>query len=235
MSNPLVREALGIESSNIEDISRTRPENDFDILVERFVGDLIDGKKVHSRSKKEDIEQYSRDLSTTAGLSGSRNTPESLSTVAGRGKRTRRSPRKPRRPEHLVYEDEIYQKLKSIPSYKLERIYYSICEIGLEDHTPLISVGVWSFFECLTARCGRTDTTTFPNFLSKDKLNRMGFVGRDSINSITQAIQRISFYGNTTKHHEKSANFNGEQLANDMEALKDIILKLAEEAKTVGS
>jgi hypothetical protein len=155
--------------------------------------------------------------------------------VVVKGKRTRISPRKPKRPEHIAYEDEIYQKLKAIPSYKLERIYYSICDIGLEEHTLLISVAVWSFFECLTARCGRKLTTPFPDFISKDKLNRMGFTNRESVNSVTQALHRISAYGNTTKHHESAANFNGEQLANDMDVLKEVILKLAEEAKAVGS
>lgn len=232
LSNPLVRETLGIESSNIDDISRTRPENDFDLLVEKFVGDLVAGKKVHSRSKQKDIEDYSRDLGTIGGLSGLRNPPESLSTAGG-GKRARKAPRNPKRPKHVTYEPEISHKLKIIPSYKLERLYFSICDIALEPHTPLISVGVWSFFECLTARCGRT-STSFPDFLSKDKLNKLGFADRDNVNSIRQALQRISSYGNTTKHHEKSANFNGEQLANDMDALKDLILKLAGEAKTIG-
>jgi hypothetical protein len=234
MSNPLVREALGIESSNLDDISRTRPEGDFDLLVGRFVADLVTGKKVHSRSKQREIEEYSRDLAAIAGLSGSRNAPESLSSTAGRGSRKRRRPRRPKRPEHIPYEDEISLRLRGIPSYKLERIYYSICEISLEDHTPLVSVGVWSFFESLTARCGRVGTTAFPDFLSKDRLNNWGFSGRDTINSITQALHRIAAYGNTTKHHEKSANFNGEQLANDMDTLKGLVLKLAEEAKAVG-
>ncbi len=235
LSNPLIREALGIESSNLEDISRTRPEHDFNVVVEKFVGDLVGGKEVHSRSKKEGIEAYSRSLGTIAGLSGARNAPESLSSATGKQGRTRRVPRKPKRPQHIAFEEEISRKLKSIPSYKLERIYYSICQIGLEDHTPLISVGVWSFFECLTARCGRTASTSFPDFLSKEKLNKMSLGDRDSVNSIRQVLQRVSNHGNTTKHHEKSAYFNGEQLANDMDALKAVILRLADEAKAVGS
>jgi pyruvate-formate lyase len=83
----------------------------------------------------------------------------------------------------------------------------------------------------LTAQCGRNSTVAFHDFLSKQKLNSMGFPDRESVNSIRQALQRISIYGNTTKHHDKSANFNGEQLANDMDTLKEVICKLAEEAK----
>ena len=233
LSNPLLREALGLDSNNPEDISRTRPGNDFDLLVEKFVTDLVDGK-VHSRSKSGQIEEYSRELGSMTGLTGARNAPESLSVTAGAGKSRKRAPRKPPPPKHLSFEPEISKRLKSIPSYKLERIYYSICDIGLEDHTPLIAVGVWAFFECLTARCGRGPTTAFPDFLSKSKLNKMGFTERESVSSITQALQRISHYGNTTKHHETSAYFNGEQLANDMETLRELVIKLAEEAKTAG-
>ena len=186
---------------------------------------------MNSRSKAKKIEDYSRELGTTPGLLGARVAPESLSAKRPKGSRTRRKPKKPLRPKHITYELEISRKLKAIPSYKLEKVYYSICEIGLEDHTPLISVGVWSFFECLTALCGRVPATSFPDFLSKDKLNKLGFLEREAVGSIRQALQRISIYGNTTKHHDKSANFSGEQLANDMDVLKELILKLADEAK----
>lgn len=230
LSNPLVREALGIDASNLEEISRNRPESDFDLLVERFINDVVEGR-ANSRSKQREIEDYSRELSSTPGISGKRNVPEPITGTNGRKKKGRRSIKKPRRPKHIGYEADIADALKRIPSYKLERIYYSICQIGLEDHTPLISVGAWSFFECLTALCGRSSTTSFPDFLSKSKLNSMGIANREATNSITQALQRISNYGNTTKHHQKAANFNGEQLANDMDVLKELIVKLTEAAK----
>ena len=38
-------------------------------------------------------------------------------------------------------------------------------------------------------------------------------------------------YGNTTKHHDTAATFNGNQLANDMDCLNGVILKLIEEAQ----
>ena len=41
LSNLLLRESLGIDSSNLEDISRNRPEGDFDSLLKRFVSDLL--------------------------------------------------------------------------------------------------------------------------------------------------------------------------------------------------
>jgi hypothetical protein len=230
LGNAFLRDALGLDSSNPDDIARDRPEQDFDVLLSKFSSDLVSGK-VNSRSNKDDIKRYSRDLAANKTVSGKRVGPESLMPNPTAAKRKRRTPKKPVRPKHITYEQEISDKLKAIPSYKLETIYYSICDISLEDHTPLISVGVWSFFECLTARCGRNPTTSFPDFLSKQKVNQLGFTAREQVASIRDAVQRISSYGNVTKHHDTSANFNGEQLANDMELLKDAILKLADEAK----
>jgi hypothetical protein len=230
LGNAFLRDALGLDSSNLDDVARDRPEQDFDILLSKFSNDLVSGK-VNSRSNKDEIKTYSRELTANKNISGKRVAPESLMPSPTASKRKRKTPKKPVRPKHVTYEQEISDKLKSIPSYKLETIYYSICDISLEDHTPLISVGVWSFFECLTARCGRNSTTSFPDFLSKQKLNQLGFSAREQVSSIRDAVQRISSYGNVTKHHDTSANFNGEQLANDMDVLKDLILKLADEAK----
>jgi hypothetical protein len=87
----------------------------------------------------------------------------------------------------------------------------------------------------LTARCGRTSGVPFADYLSKSRLNVLGYTQREDVNSLRQALERIAHYGNTTKHHETAATFNGAQLANDMDTLKGLIIKLAEEAKTKGS
>jgi len=232
LGNVLVREAIGIDLINPQDISRTRPAEDFDLLLKTFVTDLVSGD-ANSRANSEAITKYSRQLSALKGLTGKRIEPESLVPARNTTKKSKSSPKKPESPKHISYEEDISDKLKAIPNYKLERIYYSVCDISLEDHTPLISVGVWSFFECLTALCGRITGVAFPDFISKAKLTAMGVSSKDISISIREALQRISGYGNTTKHHHTSAYFHGEQLANDMDTLKEVICKLAEEAKVI--
>jgi hypothetical protein len=49
---------------------------------------------------------------------------------------------------------------------------------------------------------------------------------------MTQALERTSEYGNTTKHHQTGAMFHSDQLNNDMATLKELILKCIEEAIT---
>ncbi|MBI1822568.1 MAG: hypothetical protein HYR80_00395, partial [Nitrospirae bacterium] len=187
LGNAILRETMGLDTSNLEDISRNRPKPDFDLLLKKFIADLL-SDVVNSRSNSKAIKEYSRTLGTTDGLTGRRTDPESLSdpSAGGTGRKRKTSPKKPDRPKNIRYEADIHAKLKAIPSYKMETIYYSICDISLENHTPLISVGAWSFFECLTSQCGRNSATSFNDFLSKQKLNSMGFSVKEDVNSIRQ-------------------------------------------------
>lgn len=231
LGNAHLREALGVDNSNLESLTITRPRQDFDILLKRFIKDLL-SNDVNSRAKSKDILAYARSLGSTRGLSGERTAPDTQEENPSDDKNRRRTkPKKPNRPKHITYEKEISDKLKAIQSYKLESIYYSLCFVELEMHTPLLSVGVWAFFESLTAKIGRQSGTDFASFLQKSKLQAMGFTDNDRRKSITQAVKRLAEHGNTTKHHDTSANFNGEQLANDMDTLKDLICKLADESK----
>jgi hypothetical protein len=87
---------------------------------------------------------------------------------------------------------------------------------------------MWSFFETLTACQGRKDGTDFHGYLTASKLTSMGVVGKTT--ALSEALKRISQFGNTTKHHAVLAAFAGDQLNNDMTALKDIILKCVDDA-----
>lgn len=229
LGNPHMREALGIENDDPTNVRITRPENDFKILLKKFVDDLMGGKEVNSRKNSEDIKQYSRTLSATRGITSERTSPEPLSgQTASKRAKGRVKPKKLKKPQYISYEEDIAKALKAIPSYKLENLYSSLYNIQLEDHTPLLAVGAWSFFECLTKHAG--STTDFQSFLDNNRLVSMGFTDKDARKSIRMSLQHIADYGNTTKHHDKSAYFNSEQLANDMDVLKDVICKIAEEA-----
>lgn len=237
LSNPLFRDALGIDNRNIDDISRTRPKGDFNALLKRFLDDLNDpdNKDVSSRSNKPEIERYSRTIVSTERITNKRTEPESIAenvqpTVTGGKKKS--APKKPGDPKNIEYSKEIYERIKAIPSYKLDSMYYSLCSIDLQDHTPLLCVGVWAFLECLTAKIGKDGNVDFFSFLSNERLSKLGF-DKDSKKPIVEALSRIQKYGNTTKHHESSANFNGNQLHNDMETIKQLLCKLSEQAKTV--
>jgi hypothetical protein len=145
------------------------------------------------------------------------------------GRKGRQQP--PGRPDkivHVEHQKEIEVALKNLGNDKLKSLYYSICAIDLDPHTPIICIGAWAFFETLTSCAGRNANTSFEAFFSKGRLNAWGFVG-DTV-SYRSALARILEYGNTTKHHPVSGAFNGDQLNNDITALRGVVLKCIEEA-----
>ena len=233
LSNVAFREALGVDTSNIEDICRIRTEEDFDKAVKTFVEDLIVGTNVNSRMNKKEIVDYARKFSDKAVLLSPTIDPITILVESAKTVKRRSVVKKPVKPTHLNYNKEIHTALQEIPSYKLEKLYYSICKLGLADYTLLLSVGVWSFLESLTSIDGK-ERTDFYAYLSSQKiqsLNCMNNSVANSFKSAREAIKRISEYGNTTKHDSVGAMFNGEQLANDFEIIAPIILGLAKKAK----
>jgi hypothetical protein len=230
LSNPLMREALGVDLSDPDNVSLNRPDADFKKLLQTFIADLLsDAGEVTSRKLKKDIESYARKLSRLKGLSGEIVEPEPIVTGSTKTRKgTKTKPSKPVAPSKLHYDDAIAQKLKDLGSYKLENLYWSICDINLNTHTPLITVGFWSFMETLTTRMG--STTDFSAYFSKQYLQNAGFGDGQKTKALRDAILRLSANGNTTKHDQTAAQFNGAQLSNDMETMAKLILHSAEAA-----
>lgn len=231
LSNPILRETIGIDVTNDEELNRTRPKPEFDILVKTFVDDLVAGKSVTSRMNKDAIQNYARNLVNVDGVTNTRIASE---PIAGQNSVIKpRQIKKPKKPKHAVtvqYEREISTALKEYDNQKLESLYYSITAIELEHHTPLVCVGTWAFFESLTACAGRNDGTPFKDFLTKARLNTLGVAG--DTRAARAAIERIADYGNVTKHHAVAVTFNGDQLNNDMVLLKNVILGCVTAATT---
>ena len=223
---------MGIDTSDPDEVYRNRIEDDFNLLVGTFISDLLDQSgDVSSRSNKEQIVAYARKLDTIEGRTGERVNPEPIQIKNDDAQEQPSSrPKKPSRFSKLPHSDEISEKLLALDSYKLQHLYSSLCRIGLRDNTPLLSIGTWAFFESLTARAGRNSRTSFTSFFSNERLQRYGFAKGTNRAAISSALDRIAAYGNTTKHHETAATFNGEQLANDWETLEKLIVKCADEA-----
>ncbi len=251
LTNPVFRSTLGVEyQSDTDTLSKTRPEADFDALVGQFMRDLAAGEKVHSRMNRAEIEKYAHAIADSSGAGTTRcdaeplnspqmtpdsnepTTPGATQPAAQPKPPVRRLPAAPQQASQVQYEKEIFDALKKLGNEKLRRLYYSIYTLELEHHTVITAVGVWSFFETLTACAGRTDTTSFDSFLSKTKLKSYGL---HDIRPLQEALQRILGCGNTTKHHRVAATFNGNQLNNDMITLKPVILKCIEEAQNIPS
>ena len=233
LANKLVRDAMGVDASNPDEISRDRSKKDFDLLLTKFLDDLARGD-VNSRAKKDQIEAYARELGSTSGQSHKRVEPEALKKAEKKGEKEKKDKgktKKPRRKTRVTFEDEIYDGLERLGSHKLPNLYTSICTVSVESWAPLVSIGAWAFLESLSAMAGRTASQDFPSFYNKTRLQNYGVSQGKGDKAIGDAIRRIANSGDVTKHDSTAALFNGEQLANDMETLKELILKTIEEAE----
>lgn len=228
--NQLVRDAMGIDNSNINDISRNRPKADFDLMLRKFLDDLARGH-VNSRANKEQHNAYARELASIQGLTRETIPPDSLKSASSprRGGGAKRpAKRKPRR--YIPYLPEVMHALEALQGEKLPHLYNSICTVTVESHAPLVSIGAWAFLESLSAKAGRNAQTDFLSFFGKAKLQDYGLSKGKGDKAIHEALRRVAASGDVTKHDGTAALFNGEQLVNDMETLNDLVLKCAEEA-----
>ncbi|MGB7432902.1 MAG: hypothetical protein WA921_10600 [Ahrensia sp.] len=232
VGNPVMREALGIDLSDPDGTSINRPENDFKLVLQKFLNDLTDesNDRVSSRRNKGDIEAYARELSRLDGLTNTLSETANITREerSKKSKKQKPKPKKPTIPRRLPYDHDVAAALEELGNYKLNTLYYSVCEISLSTHTPLISVGVWSFVESLLAEIG--STTDMIAFFSKNKLAEYGFTKEVQNGGLRDAIRRISRYGNTTKHDPKAATFDAKQLANDFETISGLVLRCVREA-----
>lgn len=231
LGNPLMRDALGLDITNLDEPITNLPEDDFDIMFGYFVADVA-AKQITTRDDKDRIVAYSHTLRGLDGVSGERVDRHAVYEVATKGgKITAKKPRKPAAPSKIDPNETLQARLSEIPSYKLEQLYFSLCSINVHSYTPLLAIGAWALLETLTAVCGRNSSVDFYSYLSGPKLQDLGLgVSRDT-KSVREAVKRISELGNSTKHNKTSAAFNGLQLINDIETLNEMLIALASDAK----
>ena len=229
LNSPIVREAIGIDSSNPEDITYTRPLENLKVQLSRFVDDLKDGKAITSRFNRSQVDAYGRKLGSNPDISPERIEPVTLKKVAKSKPKTarRQQPKKPRPPSHLEYDKDLATALETRANKKLEALYYSVCAVPLE-HSLLLTIGVWAFVESLTALAGKKQDTDFLSFYSNERLASYGLGTGRALGPIRDALKRISRNGNATKHHEVSANFDGPQLVNDLATITPLLIRTAE-------
>lgn len=237
MSNPAFREKFGFDKSDPSRLHTNRPDADIRARAKRFLDDLVDGTRVNSRMSSADIQKYAEDLERDIPVSGSRkpSAPLLTSNPDSSGKKARRTkPKPPKSPDRAYHSSELDKALRDLGKYKLQSMYHSITSLDLQLHVPLITVGIWSLIESLTALCGRAHNVSFDSFLSFRELEARG-VPRKETRTVSDALKRISGAGNTTKHHGTSATFDPTQLSNDLETVSPILAALAKEARNAAT
>lgn len=118
LGNAEMQSTLGLDTSDPERLSRTRTEDDFSLLAQQFISDLIArDPRVNSRKNKADIESYARELNTLDGLSEERVDPEPLVPDPLKPKRKRKTrPTRPKRRRTIPWSDEIRDAIGELES-----------------------------------------------------------------------------------------------------------------------
>ena len=228
LNNRLLRKVIGLEEPNADLLKNLSGVNL--IAFKKFIADVV-SKDINSWAHKKEIEIYANNLINNKGVTDKNVSNENLTSAVSPVIKTSPKPTKSRKLDKIFSNPELVAALKEIPSYKLENIYFSLCKISLKEHTPLLYVGSWMFIETLTALCGRNYNTDFHSYLSVQKMTSLSLGAKNETKAISEAVKRISEAGNTTKHNKTSAAFNGEQLVNDFEVMKSLLVALAKEAK----
>ena len=150
---------------------------------------------------KDAIVKYARSLSDLPGITSTRIEPESLGEEMQPlpARKRAAAPKKPEKARHVQYEDEIAKALKAWGNGKTRKPLPFDLHYRLHDpHTPIVAIGVWAFFETLTACAGRNEGTSFDSFLGKQKLAGYGI----SDKAIAPALIRIR---RVWQHHKASS------------------------------
>ena len=226
LSNPIFRHTLGLNTGQPDDPTTELPERDFDTLLKRFMEDVA-ARRVHTRHRKDDVVAYAKRLEQTLELSGERVEARPIRESSPSEEPTPDAPRPPKAPTRVPWSKELEEALQATENFKLQKIYYSVCKLSLIQHTPLITVGLWVLLETLTALAGRKDNVSFPSYLSGQRLVQLGLGTNRETRALREAVQRLSESGNTTKHNQSAATFNGETLANDAGTMENLLIALA--------
>ena len=144
VGNPVDRSALGIDNSDPDELYRTSSPEDVELLIGNFFQDLLsENPKITSRANKNEIEKYAHELTSMAGQSRRRSDPTPILDDESNGKKPRKTrPGKNTKPARLPFNTELSTRLKALRSWKLEHLYNSICNVSLQENTPLLAVGV---------------------------------------------------------------------------------------------
>ena len=130
LGNPLMRNALGLDVSDLPNITTDLPEEDFRTVFRQFMVDIAE-RRITTRDNSPNITEYSNRLSILESVSGQRIERRPIPTTAPQPN-PKPDLKRPKKPTKIGLSEDLRATLRGIPSYKLESLYYSLCSIRLE-------------------------------------------------------------------------------------------------------
>lgn len=110
----------------------------------------------------------------------------------------RERPTNPQPPTRIAPDPEVTRLLDELGSQKLSNLYYSLTTVSLREHSVLMCIAAWAFWEVLAGNHGCSDGTSFESYFN-GKINDW-FLDRGVKSSLKQSLTSISADGNCSKH-----------------------------------
>lgn len=228
VEKPTMRDVLGVDDSDPENVRFRRDDHDLDALVSVFVEDLLSGE-INSRANDEDIAKYASEIEERAGVEELREDGDDQADGGQSAPTPAPGPAPtplPRASNKIKRSNELVKVLNKLDADKLIGLYSSLTKVSANTNTQLIAVGVWAFIESTAKLCGANETTSFADFFTKGKSGRMAGYGVEQRQAgvIHDALVRLSRGGNTTKHDAISGTFDHRQIMNDMKVITPMLV-----------
>jgi hypothetical protein len=128
---------------------------------------------------------------------------------------------------------DIKDKLDALDSFKLKRLYKSLCKISLNDHPEIMYAGAWMFFELLSKYAGNVNQKgrrqhEFTAFLN-GRMQSHAFQ-EERRDSCYKVLLEIQDFGNAAKHSITRTRATAQQLKLDFDLLESTITMAIDEA-----
>ncbi|ENX02313.1 hypothetical protein F900_01377 [Acinetobacter modestus] len=141
-------------------------------------------------------------------------------------------PEKPRKLKNIIYSKKLNDLLCSHPDYnKLQTLYSSLCMVSAEQHTPLVTVGIWAFIESLANLYGKTTgdfNSFFGNFINQ-KLSKN--TKNQKHTDFKKSLEYFNNEGNMSKHSSKAMTLDSGTVINKFSMLEEFFITVLEELR----
>jgi hypothetical protein len=243
LSNPTMRIALGVERLKDKTLVVKLQGGEFSKIFEAFMLDVRNGK-LSSRSDAKMITEYAAGLMNSVSCDRTEVAPYPLTTyrpvaqepakLDEEADQASTQPSKPgpmplsKPPERKTIgrNADFEEQLFSLQSQKLTSLYLSCVSLPLSAHSPLITVGLWSILETLSAKHAGREVQFIKYIPGLNFAKEFGIEDRNQRKTIVETLERVSNGGNSTKHHPVAATFDGGQLANDFDVLVPLLIAI---------
>lgn len=225
LANPGVRRAMGLSHSSTTD-QAVVISTDSD-RFNRILSDFYDGvtsRRLHSRSKTRDWNEYAKHLEETFKAPENVIEPVNVTEIATAPKKPskRRARIVPPDTRFIAPSPAVVDLLNELGSFKLGNLYHSLTTVRLDEHPALTTSGAWVFLETLAVLHG--STTEFVGYIA-GKYGGWG-ISKEAFKVVRLSLEYIQSHGNAQKHSALFTAIDARNLHIHFQVIEPVLVAL---------